>query len=90
MPLWIISGLKETFIKIYIGERTNKAEIRPEEQNEKNKAEIKPEEQSEEKRVIRRICGMKYSGKGHKDRNRHKNRIQRSRQARLVYVRHKL
>ena len=33
---------------------------------------------------------MKYSSKGHKDRNRHKNRIKRSRQARLVYVkRHK-
>ena len=34
-PLWIISGLKETFIKRYIVERTNKAEIRPEEQSEK-------------------------------------------------------
>ena len=30
-----MSGLKETFIKIYIVERTNKAEIRPEEQSEK-------------------------------------------------------
>ena len=29
---------------------------------------------------------MKYSWKGHKDRNRHKNRIKRSGQARLVYV----
>ena len=29
---------------------------------------------------------MKYSWKGHKDRNRHKNRIKRSEQARLVYV----
>ena len=28
-------GLKETFIKIYIVKRTNKAEIRPEEQSEK-------------------------------------------------------
>ena len=31
----IISGLKETFIKRYVVERTNKAEIRPEEQSEK-------------------------------------------------------
>ena len=29
------SGLKETFIKRYVVERTNKAEIRPEEQSEK-------------------------------------------------------
>ena len=29
---------------------------------------------------------MKYSSKGHKDRNRHKNRIQRSGRARLVYA----
>ena len=34
-PLRIISGLKETFIKRYIVERTNKAEIRPEEHSEK-------------------------------------------------------
>ena len=34
-PQRIISGLKETFIKRYIVERTNKAEIRPEEQSEK-------------------------------------------------------
>ena len=34
-PLGIISGLKETFIKRHIVERTNKAEIRPEEQSEK-------------------------------------------------------
>ena len=34
-PLGIISGLKETFIKRYIVERTNEAEIRPEEQSEK-------------------------------------------------------
>ena len=31
----IISGLKETFTKRYIVERTSKAEIRPEEQSEK-------------------------------------------------------
>ena len=34
-PQRIISGLKETFIKRYAVERTNKAEIRPEEQSEK-------------------------------------------------------
>ena len=32
---------------------------------------------------------MKCNWKGHKDRNRHKNRIKRSDQARLVYVKHK-
>ena len=34
-PLGIISGRKETFIKGYIVERTNKTEIRSEEQSEK-------------------------------------------------------
>ena len=34
-PQKIISGLKETFIKRYIGERTNNPEIRPKEQSEK-------------------------------------------------------
>ena len=34
-PQRIISGLKETFRKRYIVERTNKAETRPEEQSEK-------------------------------------------------------
>ena len=34
-PQRIISGLKETLIKRYIDERTNKAEIRPEAQSEK-------------------------------------------------------
>ena len=37
-PQRIISGLKETFIKRYIAERINKAEIRPEEQNEKTES----------------------------------------------------
>ena len=37
-PLGIISGLKENFIKRYIVERTNKAEIRPEEQSEKTES----------------------------------------------------
>ena len=34
--------------------------------------------------VVGRLYGMKYSRKGHKDRNRHKNRIKRSGRARLV------
>ena len=34
-PQRIISGLKETFIKRYTAERTNKAETRPKEQSEK-------------------------------------------------------
>ena len=37
-PLGIISGLKETFIKRYKVERTNKAEIRPDEQSEKRES----------------------------------------------------
>ena len=32
-PLGTISGLKETFMKRYIVERTNKAEMKPEEQS---------------------------------------------------------
>ena len=43
-----MSGLRETFIKRYIVERTNEAEIRP-------------EEQSEKRRVVWRIYGMKYN-----------------------------
>ena len=38
------------------------------------------------RRVVGRISEMKYNWKGHKDRNRHKNRIKRSGQTRLVYV----
>ena len=34
-PQRITSGLRETFIDIYIIERSNKAEMRPEEQSEK-------------------------------------------------------
>ena len=34
-PQWIISRLKETFIKRYVVERINKAELRPQEQSEK-------------------------------------------------------
>ena len=37
-PLGIISGLKETFIKTYIVERTNKPEIRLEEQSDKTES----------------------------------------------------
>ena len=36
--LGIISGLKETFINGYTVERTNKTEIRPEEQSEKTES----------------------------------------------------
>ena len=71
-PQRIISGLRETFIKRYIVERTNKAEIRPEEQRKR--------------RDVGRLHGLKYSWKGHKDRNRHRSRIKRSGQAELVYV----
>ena len=38
------------------------------------------------RRVVRKLYSMEYSWKGHKYRNRHKNRITRSGQARLVYV----
>ena len=38
------------------------------------------------RRVVGRIYEMKYSWKGHNDRNRHKKRITRSGAARLVYV----
>ena len=38
------------------------------------------------RRVVGRIYRMKYSWKGSKERQRHKNRIKRSEQARLVYV----
>ena len=38
------------------------------------------------RRVVGRVYGMKYSWKGHNDGNRHKNRIKRIGQARLVYV----
>ena len=37
-PKKIISGLRETFLERYIVERTNKAEIRPEEQREKEES----------------------------------------------------
>ena len=37
-PQRIISGLRETFIKREIVERTNKVEVRPEEQSEKEES----------------------------------------------------
>ena len=38
------------------------------------------------RRVVGRIYGVKYSRKGHKDRNRHENSVKGRGQARLVYV----
>ena len=38
-PLGIISGLKETFIKRHVVERTKRAEVGPEEQSEKTTTE---------------------------------------------------
>ena len=37
-PQRIISGLRETLVKRYVVERTNKAKIRPEEQSEKTES----------------------------------------------------
>ena len=81
-PQRIISGLRETFIQRYTVERTNKAEVRPEEQSEKAAS---CRERCTLSLHPRALYGMKYSRKGHKDRNRHKNGIKRSGQARLVY-----
>ena len=53
-------------MKRYIVERTNTTKIRPKEQSEKAES-------------CRRIYGMKYNEKDHKDRNRHKNRIKKER-----------
>ena len=65
-PQRIISRLRETFINRYIVERTNKAEIRPDDQSERetfinryivertNKEEIRPEDQSERETFINR------------------------------------
>ena len=70
-----MSGLRETLIKRYVVERTNKAEVRPEGQSEK--AEICREDLWNK---------IQLKGPPHQDRNRYKNRIKRSGQARLVYV----
>ena len=59
----------------YIVESTNKAEP------------IRPEEQSKKADSCREdLLEMQYSWKGHKDRQRHKNRINRSGQAWMDYV----
>ena len=62
--------MKETFIKRYIVERAYKAEIRPEEQSEKAEK-----------------CRKNSWNEIHLKRpNRHKNRIKRNGQARLIYA----
>ena len=68
-----ILGRKETFKRRYIGERTNKAEIRPEEQSEKAESH-------------RGNLWNEIQLKGHEDSNRHKDKTKRSGRARLVYV----
>ena len=71
-----MSGLKETFLKRYIVERTSKAEIRREEQSEKAEScreNLWNEIQLRKKNIKKEV-------------SRHKNRIKRSGQARLVYV----
>ena len=65
--------LKETFIKGYTVERTNGAEIRPEEQSEKAES-------------CRENLWNEIQLKGPQDRNRPKKRLKRSGQTRLVYV----
>ena len=72
-PHRIILGLRETFTKRHIIERTKKAEIRPEEQSEKSES-------------CRENLRRKYSWKGLKDRYRHRNRVKRKGQAWLVHV----
>ena len=48
-------GLRETFIKRYIAEMTNKAEIRPEERSVRKRS------------VVGRIYGLKYSSKDERE-----------------------
>ena len=52
-------------MKRYITQRTNKAGKKT------RKSRVK------KRRVVERIYGIKYSWKGHKDRNRHKNRMKK-------------
>ena len=63
-PQRIISGLRETFTKRYIVERTNKAEIPPEEQTESVRRirgmKYVQKNRVRKQRVVRRIHGMKY------------------------------
>ena len=72
----VVSGMKETFRKRYVVERTSEAEIRPEEESQKTGS-------------CRENLWNEIHLKGHKDRNRLENKMKRSGQARLVYVRHK-
>ena len=76
-PLGIISGLKETFIKKRIVERTNKAEIRPEKQSEK--IESCPENLWNE---------IQFSKPQRHKQTQEQNKKEQSEQARLVYVTH--
>ena len=57
-------------------------------QSDRNKTTKKEKRKKKEWKsgVVGRIYEMKYGWKGHKDRNRHKNRIKRNGQTRLVYV----
>ena len=64
-PQRIISELKEAFVKIHFVERTNKAELRPEEQSEKTES-------------CRENLWHEIQMKGYKNRNRHKNKIKSS------------
>ena len=54
-PHWIISGLKETFIKRYKVERTNKAEIRSEGRDKTGRTESENGELSGELMVVGRV-----------------------------------
>ena len=66
--------MRETFIKRFVAERTNKAEIRR-------------EEQSETVESCRENVWNEIQLKGPlRQKKRHKNRIKKSGQARLVYV----
>ena len=65
-PQRITLGQKETFCKETYSWKDLWARIKTREQNRVRK-----------RRVVGRIYGMKYSWKGHEDRNRHKNRIKR-------------
>ena len=70
-PKRIISGLRETFIKIYI----------------ELKEELRPEGQSEKAESCRENLWNETQLKGlYKDGDKRMNRINRSGQARLVYV----
>ena len=65
-PQRIISGLRETFIKRYIVETTVPIRQKSDRKNRVRK-----------QRVVGINYGMKYSWKGLKDTNKHKNRIKK-------------